>query len=79
MVVKYRIIKNDMIVGTSTVQMATLLSKHGDRLLQGGSVDQHLPLLDKRNETGRVFVTFRFTESVEALSDLMTGLDLASG
>jgi len=78
-VVKYRIIKNDMIVGTSTVQMATLLSKHGDRLLQGGSVDQHLPLLDKRNETGRVFVTFRFTQSGEALSDLMTGLDLASG
>ena len=76
--VKYRI-KADMLVGVSKVRMSTLLSKHGNRLLQGRFVEQSLSLMDKRTETGKIFVTFRFTESADALADLMTGLDIATG
>lgn len=73
--IKYRF-KNDLYVGSNSLNLAQLLQQNGGRL---HNIDKHVVLFDKsRNNAGAVFLTFNMEVDVDTLSNMIEGMAAAA-
>ena len=80
--IKYRF-KNDLYLGSNTINLAELLRQNSSSLQRSSSnvwnIDKHLTLFDKtRNNVGAVFITLTIGRDANTLNSLLSSLQVAS-